>query len=51
VNLFKFGGFAMGGLWGLGIATTIYYALDMAVQWFMIERRLAKLLQAPASRA
>lgn len=40
----KFGGFALGGIWGLAIATTMYYVLDMSVQWIMIERRLARLM-------
>jgi putative peptidoglycan lipid II flippase len=47
---FKFGGFAIGGLWGLAVATSAYYALDMAVQWIMIERRLGRLIQRAASR-
>jgi putative peptidoglycan lipid II flippase len=41
----KFGGFAIGGLFGLAIATTAYYVLDAAVQWIMIERRLARMIQ------
>ena len=46
----KFAGFALGGIWGLAIATTMYYALDAGIQWFMIERRLARLIHGRTSR-
>jgi peptidoglycan biosynthesis protein MviN/MurJ (putative lipid II flippase) len=41
---FKFAGFALGGLWGLALATTLNFLFDASVQWIMIERRLARLI-------
>lgn len=44
----KFAGFALGGIWGLAVATTVYFVLDMITQWVMIERCLARNLRDPA---